>query len=66
MPAGDNLAGSISNPQMRPGLLIYGREDLQGLLERYRPAGQRVLLTDPGGWVLARAGEFPAETGAVG
>ena len=64
-PAGDNLAGSISNPQMRPGLLIYGREDLQGLLERYRPAGQRVLLTDPGGWVLARAGEFPAENGAM-
>ncbi|MCW8846624.1 MAG: hypothetical protein OQK99_12380, partial [Gammaproteobacteria bacterium] len=64
-PAGANLAGSISNPQMRPGLLIYGREDLPGLLERYRPAGQRVLLTDPGGWVLARAGEFPAETGAA-
>jgi two-component system sensor histidine kinase ChvG len=63
--AGDNLAGSISNAQMRPGLLIYGRADLQDLLERYRPAEQRVLLTDAGGWVLARAGEFATEAGAV-
>lgn len=58
------LAGSISKRQMRPGLVIYGSEDLPGLLARYNSENQRVSLTGPRGWVLAREGELaPAQEG---
>lgn len=58
------LAGSISKRKMRPGLLIYGSEDLPGLLARYTSENQRVSLTGPRGWVLAREGKLAsAQTG---
>ena len=60
------LAGSISNAQMRPGLMIYGSEDLPGLLARYNSENQRVSLSGPRGWVLARQGELAADPSGSG
>ncbi len=60
------LAGSISNAQMRPGLMIYGSEDLPGLLARYNSENQRVSLSGPRGWVLARQGELAADQSGSG
>lgn len=54
---GVSRAGTLSRADMRPGLLVYGSADLAGLLERYLAPGQRALLADARGWVLAQAGE---------
>lgn len=54
---GTPRAGTLARPDMRPGLLVYGSADLEGLLERYVEPGQRALLADSNGWVLAQAGE---------